>query len=76
MQRWRLTAQKLRHARDLGADVDVDYTTNDWPDLVRAAAPGGVDLPWTRSAEPSWPAASTCWPRSDGRWPTARPAAS
>jgi len=38
------TEEKLRHARDLGADVSVDYTANDWPEQVRAAAPGGVDL--------------------------------
>jgi NADPH2:quinone reductase len=38
------TEEKLRHARDLGADAGVDYTTNDWPEQVRAAAPGGVDL--------------------------------
>ncbi|MEU4243760.1 zinc-binding dehydrogenase [Actinoplanes sp. NPDC026619] len=38
------TADKLRHARDLGADVGVDYTASDWPEQVRAAAPGGVDL--------------------------------
>jgi NADPH:quinone reductase-like Zn-dependent oxidoreductase len=38
------TKEKLQHARDLGADVAVDYTTDDWPEQVRAAAPGGVDL--------------------------------
>jgi NADPH:quinone reductase-like Zn-dependent oxidoreductase len=38
------TGDKLRHARDLGADIGVDYTANDWPEQVRAAAPGGVDL--------------------------------
>jgi len=38
------TKEKLQHARSLGADLGVDYTTNDWPEQVRAAAPGGVDL--------------------------------
>jgi NADPH2:quinone reductase len=38
------TGEKLQHARDLGADVAVDYTTDDWPEQVRAAAPRGVDL--------------------------------
>jgi NADPH:quinone reductase-like Zn-dependent oxidoreductase len=38
------TAEKLKHAGDLGADVTVDYTAGDWPGQVREAAPGGVDL--------------------------------
>jgi NADPH2:quinone reductase len=38
------TEQKRKHARDLGADVAIDYTAEDWPDQVRAAAPGGVDV--------------------------------
>jgi NADPH:quinone reductase len=38
------TKEKREYARTLGADVTVDYTTDDWPDQVRAAAPGGVDL--------------------------------
>jgi NADPH2:quinone reductase len=38
------TGDKLKHVRDLGADVAVDYTADDWPEQVRAAAPGGVDL--------------------------------
>jgi NADPH2:quinone reductase len=38
------TEQKRRHTRDLGADVSVDYTADDWPDQVRAVAPGGVDV--------------------------------
>jgi NADPH:quinone reductase-like Zn-dependent oxidoreductase len=38
------TGDKLQHIRDLGADVAVDYTAEDWPDQVREAAPGGVDL--------------------------------
>jgi NADPH:quinone reductase len=35
---------KLEFARELGADVAVDYSDEDWPAQVRAAAPGGVDL--------------------------------
>jgi NADPH2:quinone reductase len=35
---------KLDFVRDLGADIAVDYTDPDWPDRVRAAAPGGVDV--------------------------------
>jgi len=38
------TEEKLQHARDLGADIGVDYTADDWPEQVRAAVPGGVDL--------------------------------
>jgi NADPH2:quinone reductase len=35
---------KLDFAREHGADVAVDYTTDDWADQVRAAAPNGVDV--------------------------------
>ncbi|WP_214412616.1 quinone oxidoreductase family protein [Sphaerisporangium fuscum] len=35
---------KLDFVRDLGADVAVDYTDDDWPDQVREAAPEGVDV--------------------------------
>jgi NADPH:quinone reductase-like Zn-dependent oxidoreductase len=35
---------KLAFARELGADVAIDYTDAGWPDQVRAAAPGGVDV--------------------------------
>ncbi|MEV5986248.1 zinc-binding dehydrogenase [Streptomyces sp. NPDC052051] len=38
------TAAKLDFARAQGADVGVDYTAEDWPEQVRAAAPGGVDI--------------------------------
>jgi len=38
------TGDKLAHARGLGADAGVDYTDDDWPEQVRAVAPGGVDL--------------------------------
>jgi NADPH2:quinone reductase len=38
------SAAKLDFVRDLGADVAVDYTDPDWPERVRAAAPGGVDV--------------------------------
>jgi NADPH:quinone reductase len=35
---------KLGFLKELGADVAIDYTQPDWPDQVRAAAPGGVHL--------------------------------
>jgi NADPH2:quinone reductase len=35
---------KLDFAREHGTDVAVDYTDDDWPDQVRAAAPDGVDV--------------------------------
>jgi NADPH:quinone reductase-like Zn-dependent oxidoreductase len=35
---------KLDFAREHGADVAVDYTAADWPDQVRDAVPGGVDV--------------------------------
>ncbi|MGI5466197.1 quinone oxidoreductase family protein [Streptomyces sp. CA-132043] len=38
------TAAKLDFARAQGADIGVDYTDQDWPEQVRAAAPGGVDV--------------------------------
>ena len=38
------TKEMLEYARALGADVVVDYTAEDWPEQVRAAAPTGVDL--------------------------------
>ena len=38
------TKEKLAFAHELGADVGVDYTANDWPEQVRAAAPDGVDV--------------------------------
>jgi NADPH:quinone reductase-like Zn-dependent oxidoreductase len=38
------SAGKLDFVRGAGADVAVDYTRPDWPDQVRAAAPGGVDV--------------------------------
>jgi NADPH2:quinone reductase len=38
------SAAKLDFARAHGADVAIDYTEEDWPEQVRAAAPGGVDV--------------------------------
>ncbi|WP_306324236.1 MULTISPECIES: zinc-binding dehydrogenase [unclassified Streptomyces] len=38
------TAAKLDFARTQGADLGVDYTDEDWPEQVRTAAPGGVDV--------------------------------
>jgi NADPH2:quinone reductase len=35
---------KLEFAREHGADAGVCYADPDWPDQVRAAAPGGVDV--------------------------------
>lgn len=35
---------KLAFARELGADVAIDYTEPDWPERVRAAAPAGVNV--------------------------------
>jgi NADPH2:quinone reductase len=35
---------KLDFAREHGADAAIDYTADDWPDRVRAAAPDGVDI--------------------------------
>ncbi|MCK9895825.1 zinc-binding dehydrogenase [Frankia sp. AgB32] len=35
---------KLAFALDHGADVAIDYSEDDWPDQVRRAAPGGVDV--------------------------------
>ncbi|GAA3195701.1 MULTISPECIES: quinone oxidoreductase family protein [Streptomyces] len=37
-------AAKLDFARAHGADIGIDYTDEDWPEQVRAAAPGGVDV--------------------------------
>lgn len=38
------TAAKLDFARAHGADIGVDYTDEDWPEQVRTAVPGGVDV--------------------------------
>jgi NADPH:quinone reductase-like Zn-dependent oxidoreductase len=38
------SSRKLAFVRTMGADVAVDYTQPDWPDQIRAAAPGGVDV--------------------------------
>ena len=38
------SSRKLDFVRSVGADVAVDYALPDWPDRVRAAAPGGVDV--------------------------------
>ncbi|MFF2013218.1 zinc-binding alcohol dehydrogenase family protein [Streptomyces sp. NPDC058195] len=38
------TAAKLDFARAHGADTGVNYTDEDWPEQIRAAAPGGVDV--------------------------------
>lgn len=38
------SATKFDFARAHGADVGIDYSEPDWPDRVRAAAPGGVDV--------------------------------
>ncbi|MGH3377228.1 MAG: quinone oxidoreductase family protein [Actinoallomurus sp.] len=35
---------KLAFARELGADFAINYADADWPDQVRAVAPGGVDV--------------------------------
>ena len=37
-------AAKLELATSLGATATVDYTRSDWPDRVREAYPGGVDV--------------------------------
>ncbi|GAA5615687.1 oxidoreductase [Streptomyces platensis] len=38
------TTAKLDFVRAQGADVGVNYTDEDWPEKVRLAAPGGVDV--------------------------------
>ncbi|MFJ5227924.1 zinc-binding alcohol dehydrogenase family protein [Streptomyces sp. NPDC088400] len=38
------TPAKLDFARAHGADIGVDYTDEDWPEQVRTAVPGGVDV--------------------------------
>lgn len=35
---------KLAFLKELGADVAVDHTQPDWPEQVRLAAPGGLDV--------------------------------
>ena len=37
-------ADKLDHARSIGADTTVNYRDHDWTDGIRTAAPGGVDV--------------------------------
>lgn len=38
------TPEKGTFAQDLGADAAVDTSAEDWPEQVRAIAPGGVDV--------------------------------
>ncbi|MER6840890.1 quinone oxidoreductase family protein [Streptomyces platensis] len=38
------TAAKLDFARAQGADIGINYTDEDWPEQVRTAAPGGMDV--------------------------------
>jgi NADPH:quinone reductase-like Zn-dependent oxidoreductase len=38
------SSRKLDFVRSVGADVAIDYALPDWPDQVRAAAPGGIDV--------------------------------
>ncbi|GIF16057.1 quinone oxidoreductase family protein [Actinoplanes teichomyceticus] len=38
------SAGKLGFVRSVGADLAVDYDSADWPERVRAAVPGGVDV--------------------------------
>ncbi|MFJ6463428.1 zinc-binding alcohol dehydrogenase family protein [Streptomyces sp. NPDC091387] len=38
------TPAKLGFVRECGADIAIDYTDSDWPEQVRSAAPGGVDV--------------------------------
>ena len=37
-------AEKLKLVEDFGADAAIDYSAHDWPEQVRAAAPGGVTV--------------------------------
>lgn len=37
-------AEKLKLVEEYGADTAVDYSSDDWPAQVRAAAPGGVTV--------------------------------
>jgi NADPH2:quinone reductase len=50
------SSAKLDFARAHGADVAIDYTEDDWPDQVRAAAPGGVDVVLDSVGGPTLPA--------------------
>jgi NADPH:quinone reductase len=52
--------RKLRLARDLGADVAIDYGDGDWPRRVRDAV-GGVDVAFDGQNA------------SHGAWMTVRP---
>ncbi|MCH8542731.1 MAG: NADPH:quinone oxidoreductase family protein [Alcanivorax sp.] len=38
------TEEKRQHCLDIGADVAVDYTDENWRKAVKAAAPAGVDV--------------------------------
>jgi NADPH2:quinone reductase len=38
------SAAKLGFIAELGADAAIDYSQPGWPDQVRAAAPGGIDV--------------------------------
>ncbi|HVX15202.1 MAG TPA: NADPH:quinone reductase [Pirellulales bacterium] len=48
------SAEKVAAARQLGADVALDYKTDDVDAAIRQAAPGGVDVWWETLREPSF----------------------
>src|SRR2546421_8753322 len=48
--------EKLRKARELGADAGVNYTRNDWPKEVKRLTNGrGVDVVFEHTGATTWP---------------------
>jgi NADPH:quinone reductase len=48
------SAEKVALARQLGADVAVNYKTDDVDAAIRQAAPGGIDVWWETLREPDF----------------------
>jgi NADPH2:quinone reductase len=46
--------EKVKLCRELGADLAINYKTEDVPARVRQFAPGGVDVWWETTREPNF----------------------
>src|SRR5499427_5315375 len=53
--------EKLRKARELGADATVNYSSDDWPKQVKGLTNGrGVDVVFEHTGAATWPGSILC----------------